>query len=86
MSDQHFNMEDCLFGKVDCGVLCEVMRSPDIECPFSMFFTEEEVKLDIRTENDETEIKQIMFMNIFIKSISYDKFSFSFNRIIFFMV
>ena len=62
MSDQHFNMEDCFFGKVDCGVLCEVMRSPDIECPFSMFFTEEEVKLDIRTENDETEIKQIMVM------------------------
>ena len=62
VSDEHFNMQDCFFGKVDCGVLCEVMRSPDIECPFSMFFTEEEVKLDIRTENDETEIKQIMVM------------------------
>ena len=57
VSDEHFNMQDCFFGKVDCGVLCEVMRSPEIECPFSMFFTEEEVTFDIRTENAETKVE-----------------------------
>lgn len=50
-------MEDCFFGKVDCGLLCEVMRCPEIECPFSMFFTEEEVTLDIRTENLEEKVE-----------------------------